>query len=178
MTYERPVLDLGIYLDEQGEPIEYGRRWGMGHPPEDTYSVTRHPERFAPLLEVATALQAHVAEHFEPADDTASLRFAERDFPSVEVWAGVAGYERFPVCGCDACDEDVEAMAGELEDFVFSVLNGDFQESWERGGIATQWVTRDGGRGSWSKPQDKHLKRKLKARGRGATYGPWQERRA
>lgn len=174
----RPDLHLGVYLDERGLPIPYGRRWGMGHPPEDTYSVTRHPERFEPLVEVSRALQAHVAENYEQAGDAASLRFGERDFPSVEVWAGAAGYERFPVCGCDACDENVEEMVANLEDFVFAVLNGEFQESWERGGIKTEWPTRDGGRGSWSKSDDKVAKRTLKERGRRATYGAWRQRRA
>jgi len=178
VTYVRPALDLGIYLDEQGRAIPYGRRWGMGHPPEDTYSVTRHPERFAPLLEVASALRAYVEEHLDPADASAPLTITERDFPMVEVWAGVSGHERFPVCGCDACDEDVEELAALLEDFVFSVLNGDFQESWERGGIAQKWTTRDGERGSWSDSDDKAVKRQLKARGKGATYGPWVQRRA
>jgi hypothetical protein len=150
----------------------------MSHPPEDTYSVTRHPERFAPLVELSRALQAHVAENYEQAENSASMRFGERDFPLVEVWAGAAGYQRFPVCGCDACDEDVEEMVAELEDFVFAVVNGDFQESWERGGIKTEWATRDGGRGDWNKSDDKAAKRMLKERGRGPTYGAWRQRRA
>ena len=49
MTYRRPELELGIYLDEFGVPIPYGRRWGMGSPPDVTYSVCAHPERFAPV---------------------------------------------------------------------------------------------------------------------------------
>ena len=53
--YERPAIDAPVFLDADGRVIDYGRRWS-GSPPEETYSVDTHPERFAPLHTVADAL--------------------------------------------------------------------------------------------------------------------------
>jgi len=43
MTYVRPHLELSEFRDASGALIDYGRRWGSGPPPEDTYSVLRWP---------------------------------------------------------------------------------------------------------------------------------------
>jgi len=158
----------------------------MGSPPEDTYSVTVHPQRFAPLVEVARALREHVVATYDvsvdgdrllPADPQAApLTIEIHDFPMVEVRAGVAGHERFPVCGCDACDDDVEQLMADLEDFVLAVVGGGFHERWVRGGLGQSWNGRDGERSSWGKQGDRAIRRALKQRGRGAVWQPWPAR--
>lgn len=55
--YLRPTIESPIFLDAEGQVIDYGNRWG-GSPPEDTYSVDTHPERFAPIHAIADALIA------------------------------------------------------------------------------------------------------------------------
>ena len=188
MTYRRPPLNLEVFVDDNGTPIDYGNRWGMGHPPEDTYSVTAHPERFAPLLDVARALREYLVATYDvdvnggtmvPRDPkAASLRIAETDYPSVEMLAGAAGEARFPQCGCDACDEGVEDMAEQLERFVFAVVNGRFQE-WRKGRrMYVSWDDEHGG-SSWEKStrdSDPTRLNALKARGKGATWAPWPKR--
>lgn len=74
MTYVRPDLDLEVFLDGSGVPINYGRRWGMDSPPEDLYSVCAHPQRFAPLAVVARALVDHLIDAYDvDVADTAAL---------------------------------------------------------------------------------------------------------
>ena len=55
-AYNLALLVKGIAF--QFNVIEYGNRWASrgGTPPEDSYSVDEHPERFAPLHTVAAAL--------------------------------------------------------------------------------------------------------------------------
>jgi hypothetical protein len=53
--YVRPVLPTSTHYSPDGEPIQYGQRWGEDGPPSDTYSVLSHPERFAGLHDVALA---------------------------------------------------------------------------------------------------------------------------
>ncbi len=162
-VYERPALPELVFTDADGEPIPYGSRWGDDGPPERTYSRTRHPERFAPLVEVADALISHLEATYDvdvrrtdglPEDAPEALRrfehgdlrivrattllprhdasaplvIAETSFPSIVVSMGAAGLERAPDCGCDACDESLEASADELERLVFSVVEGHYQE--------------------------------------------------
>lgn len=54
--YVRPHLETPQFLDDAGQVIHYGERWGNDRAPDDTYSVVSHPERFAPLIEVADAM--------------------------------------------------------------------------------------------------------------------------
>ncbi|SEJ50815.1 DUF6226 family protein [Demequina mangrovi] len=63
--YERPTLPDLVFTDADGEPIPYGSRWGVDGAPERTYSRTRHPERFAPLTQVADALVAYLEETYD-----------------------------------------------------------------------------------------------------------------
>ena len=53
----------------------------MDHPPEDTYSVTRHPERFAPLLEVARALREYLVATYDVTVDGDRHRAARSRAP-------------------------------------------------------------------------------------------------
>lgn len=54
--YVRPHLATPEFLDDAGQVIPYGERWGDDRPPDDTYSVVSHPERFALLIDVANTM--------------------------------------------------------------------------------------------------------------------------
>ncbi|WP_062460694.1 DUF6226 family protein [Demequina soli] len=168
--YVRPELPDLVFTDPDGNAIPYGSRWGVDGPPERTYSRTRHPERFAPLVDVADAIVDHLERTYDvdvrrteglpdDAPDTvrsaeqgqvrvvravtllprlagcAPLVIAETTFPSIVVAMGAAGEARAPECGCDACDETLADSAQALEDLVFAVVDGRFQErySWTDG---------------------------------------------
>lgn len=154
--YRRPEIAPAEYRDESGALIAYGRRWGDGDPPAEAYSRTSHLERFAPLHTVADALITHLAETYDVAIDdradvasdlmhsrddvvrairltpadaaAASLTFVFTSFPSVILHAGLMHDFLFPVCGCDACDEDVESLAEELEWHVRAIVDGGYRE--------------------------------------------------
>ena len=157
--YRRPALPGIEYVDATGEPIPYGTRWdqlrehGEG-PPEEAYSVVTHPERFSGLGSIGEALIGWLSENFavtvtdggdvdyrsgrrhyersvrvDPGDpDAAPLVFYLND-DRVEIRPGLFGDYSFPVCSCDACDDDVEYLATELEDTVFAVIEGRYRES-------------------------------------------------
>jgi hypothetical protein len=149
-----------VFRDGEGRVIEYGNRW-EGLPPEDTYSVDTHPERFAPLHTVADALIAHLGDAYdveieEGADVVADLirapshdvvravRVRPRDpacasvtvvmdaYPGIYLHAGVLHDFHYPVCGCDACDSTWQAEADRLEQQVLAVVSGHYRETLER----------------------------------------------
>jgi hypothetical protein len=152
----RPPIESPVFRDEDGAPIPYGRRWNGGDPPPESYSRTSHPERFRPLHAVAEALIAQLGEEYavdvdevpasaaqllHPRDDivrvvrlappdgtAAPLAFAFTSFPGVILHAGALHDFPFPVCGCDACDEDLEYLADELEWHVRAVVDGGYRE--------------------------------------------------
>lgn len=158
--YARPYVAPMVFRDDAGNVIEYGRHWADrgGTPPEDSYSVVDHPERFAPLHTIASALidylvstydleleeGYHVAAdllHPPTADETvravslrprqdacAPLVIVLTDFPGVRVYGGVLFSERYPSCGCNACDERWDAVADELEWETFAIVGGGFAE--------------------------------------------------
>lgn len=156
-TYVRPDIDAPVFRDVDGKVIAYGNRWGGESPPEDTYSVDTHPERFLPLHTIADALIAHLAETFnvEVSEDmafaadllharddviravrlspndgrSAGLTFVFTSYPSVIIHAELLHDLLYPVCGCDACDESWEAQAGEMEWQVRAVTEGRYRES-------------------------------------------------
>ncbi len=158
-SYIRPHIEPDDFFDAQGERIDYGNRWAhLDGPPEDSYSVDEHPERFAPLHAVADALIAHLVttyavdveegahvaadfRHPTPADAVVrAVRFTPRHeasasmtvlftaYPGVRVRAGMFFEEAFPSCGCDACDETWDAAAEELEQQVLSIAGGGLTE--------------------------------------------------
>lgn len=159
-SYRRPDVPAFEFRDADGEVIRYGERWGMGSPPDEAYSVTAHPERFAPLVEVARGLIAYLARVYDvtvtedlalaaqvrhpradavaavqivPAGaDAATLTFVFSAFPGLDIEAGVAFSEHFPPCGCDACDDSVEREARRLEEVVFGIVAGGLVESIRR----------------------------------------------
>ncbi|MBN9756107.1 hypothetical protein Ae406Ps2_0856c [Pseudonocardia sp. Ae406_Ps2] len=159
-SYRRPVVVTGPFRDADGSVIPYGHRWDSDGPPEDSYSVVTHPERFRPLHAVADALVADLAERFDvelselPEDPATTGDAAEllpdtvlrttslrpRDpaaatltvtwtaLPGLGLAAGAWWRSSLPVCGCDACDDDVERLADELERTVGAITAGAFRE--------------------------------------------------
>jgi hypothetical protein len=159
--YFRPALPATMYYSVQGQPIPYGRRWGDDDPPENSYSVDSHPERFAGLHVVARALIGHLSAVYDvdavsdpvyAADllgnvedaveavrvtprspGTASLTFVFTEYPGVMVHAGLLHDFSFPVCGCDACDDTAGSEADRLEMLVLAVAAGGYSERYPLG---------------------------------------------
>jgi hypothetical protein len=139
-SYSRPALDLPAFRDDRGAVIPYGRRWETEEAPESTYSVAAHPERFAPLVDVATALLAHleatydVTRHVDGlthrlvpvATDAAPLSMTFHDH-TVTCTAGISTDIAW-ICTCDHCDEDVLIAADTLEEEIDAVVHGRFRE--------------------------------------------------
>jgi Family of unknown function (DUF6226) len=165
-SYTRPAVTERTYRDADGAVIEYGNRWRGQSPPEDTYSVDSHPERFAPLHQVAEALidwlqsrfavetvddlscvqdirhrvDASRAVRLTPAGaDAAPLTFVLTRYPGVIVRAGLLHDFVYPICGCDACDETWTSVADELEWHVFAVVSGGYREE-VRGSDREPWI--------------------------------------
>lgn len=173
--YTRPRLTDLVLHDADGQVIPYGSRWTDGDGPEESYSVTTHPERFAPLVTVAEAIVEHLTRTYAvevtetstthhrevtltPTDTRAApLTIVVSDFPSASFRTGTS-VSINQMCGCDHCDEDVVDLAGELEEGVAAVVAGQLSEcatGWElRHADGQEWqvsgleVTRDGD-GGW-----------------------------
>jgi hypothetical protein len=62
--YVRPAIAQQEFVDASGQVIPYGERWGRESPPENSYSIETHPERFEPLHTVADALIAYLGRHY------------------------------------------------------------------------------------------------------------------
>ncbi len=159
-SYVRPSIDTPVFRDADGQIIDYGNRW-HGSPPEQTYSIDSHPERFAPLHVVADALIAHLrdaydvevtegevtaAELLRPAPEAArAVRIRPNDpacaaativftaYPGIIMNAGLLHDFHYPACGCDACDASWEGEADQLERQVLAVVTGHYREGIERG---------------------------------------------
>ncbi len=159
-SYQRPSIDAPVFRDADGEVIDYGNRWD-GSPPEETYSVDTHPERFAPLHTVADALIAHLCNAYDvhltageetaadllrPAPDVlrvvriqpndpacAALTFVFTSYPGIFLHAGLLHDFHYPLCGCDACDSNWAAEADKLERQVLAVVAGHYREDIEPG---------------------------------------------
>src|SRR4051812_3217635 len=99
--YRRPPIERGEFRDADGHVIPYGDRW-RDTPSEDLpYSVTTNPERFAPVQEVARALDAALPDIHRPGGGGIPIEFEFTDLPGAFVWVGGTRFP-FPVCGCDA----------------------------------------------------------------------------
>jgi hypothetical protein len=160
-AYTRPPLPRWSFSTADGEPIPYGHLWEEHPPPQEAYSRTTHPERFAGLHQVAAALidhlttTYHVTAHEGPAGaqdlldppdhvlrtvrltpalaEAAPLTIVLTPEPAVIVHAGVLCELTFPDCPCDACDTALEDQADELEHLVLAVAAGTFQERYPVG---------------------------------------------
>jgi len=161
--YRRPALPQTEYRDDAGALIAYGRRWDAAGPPDEAYSRTSNLERFAPIHDVADALIAWLRADFDTdveddasvaadllhdpgevarairvsprARDAAALTFVFTPFPGVLLHAGALQDCLFPVCGCDACDDDVVELSDELEWTVRTVTTGGFSERITRSSV-------------------------------------------
>jgi hypothetical protein len=160
-SYVRPLIDAPVFRGAGGQVIDYGNRWG-GSPPEDTYSVETHLERFAPLHTVAEALIAYLRDTYDvevdegvevaadllrpeyhdvvravrlrPTDPAcASLTLVFTAYPGISMHAGLLNDFQYPVCGCDACDSNWEGEADELERRVLAVVAGHYRENIDHG---------------------------------------------
>jgi hypothetical protein len=202
-----------VFRDADGAVIEYGRRW-PGSPPEETYSVDTHPERFAPLHAVADALVAHlrtaydvvVDEGVAVADDLnrpsfsdvlRAVRLRPTDprcaavtvvfdaYPGISVHSGLLHDARYPHCGCDACDEEWEAVATDLEQHVFAVVTGNFREAIVPGAelpVRHAFTFPEGGRSGESRadgfPPERVSKAREVLRDLPAGWAPWPRAQA
>ena len=159
--YRRPAIPNQEFRDAAGHVIHYGSQWGEAGPAESAYSVDSHPERFAPLHEVADAIISdlmlrHDVERDDDPDvggdllrpfadvvravrltpaapDAAPLTFVFTSYPGLAIHAGLLTDFSYPVCGCDACDETWESTADELEWQAFAVTRGLFRETVAQG---------------------------------------------
>jgi len=146
--YRRPPIEPGEFRDGRGAIIPYGDRWRDTPSDELPYSVTAHPERFAPLQDVARALDAAIPTAHRPGGAGIPVEIELTDLPGAFIW--VAGHRfPFPVCGCDACDEDVPALAEQMEQLVDAVVAGRWDGDADSFAYWGDW----GRRGGWSNPQ-------------------------
>lgn len=124
-------------------------------PPDEAYSRVTDPERYRPLHAVSDRLVEDLVARYDvvraPVDvvghwrggvrRATSLRPADGDGAAIVVIitgfglvvrAGHA-YERgFPVCGCDACDEDPAELARDLTEAVDAIVSGGLTETRRR----------------------------------------------
>jgi hypothetical protein len=220
-SYRPPDVPVREFRDEDGDVIPYGERWCVESAPREAYSVTAHPERFAPLVDVARGLIAYLERTYDvavtedlaraaqvrharadavaavqivPAEaDSATLTFVFSAAPGLDLEAGVAFSERFPPCGCDACDESVESEARRLEDVVFGIVAGGLAESIRREtnrvaglpvpgrrGFAFSLAMQGGFRAGWSSPRssDEAPVRAARARIKSRNGTPWAQWRS
>lgn len=159
--YVRPLLPTTAYYSPEGVLIPYGRQWGADGPAPESYSVDSHPERFAGLHAVASALIHHLAAAYDVDVDSdpvhagevlmkarevlqavrvtprsakaAPLTFVFTGYPGVLIHAGMLHDFPFPVCGCDACDETAGTAADRMEMLVLAVAAGGYRERYPVG---------------------------------------------
>lgn len=123
--------------------------WGPDGPPEEAYSRVTDPGRYLSLHPVADRLVSRLISRYqveaEAAEVTGPWRAIQRvtrlvpdgdGTPVTIVWTSVGvavraghAYERgFPVCGCDACDEDPDRLATDLEETLEALATGGLSE--------------------------------------------------
>jgi hypothetical protein len=153
-AFTRPPLSEPEYRDDEGRVIPYGSRWPDDGPPEESYSVVTHPERFAPVLSVVEALADYLERWFiveitrsRDDDGAAVFRFQPStgapltitaSMDSVRVEAGALFDAFVPSCTCDACDETASTASERLERVVLAVASGGLRERYPMG--RRQWL--------------------------------------
>lgn len=134
---------------------------GGAAPVEDEYSRVTDGQRYRVVVERARAWTTACAETLgaritplaptdpdrqgwvltSPRPSTAPLRVEVMDvgFPLVVVGCGAAQViERFPDCGCDACDEGSESLLDGMDDWFVNALNGGLAHIWGEEWSATR----------------------------------------
>lgn len=133
-----------------------GDRWGPEGPPDEAYSRVTEPERFAPLHPAALeALDRLTAEYdvgrvegygldaelesrelarpsirVVPNDPGAApILVAFTIFPGLGVRLGRWHTDRYPGCGCDACDETAGIEIARFQRMIDDVTAGRFREA-------------------------------------------------
>lgn len=153
--YRRPAIEIETFLDDDGRPIPYGDRgWWVepDGPPREVYSRCEHPQRFEPVVQIARALVEHLVATYDvdrtdaQVDDRdqeilspragggATLTVVSSGMPHPGVWiaAGHRFTDRWPGCECDACDDDVLELVGDLEAKLLAIAAGKLSE-WRSG---------------------------------------------
>lgn len=128
-----------------------------GDPPDEAYSRVTNSERFRPLHEAALRLIERLEAEYDvemtegcdlrdigvgresmarpmvmlSPDDPgcAPITVAFTDFPGLIIRLGKWVEERFPDCGCDACDEDADDEIEYMTELFESVVSGGFLEA-------------------------------------------------
>lgn len=157
--YRHPEIEPLEFYDDAGTLINYGERWqDLDGPPEDSYSVLEHPERFAPLHTVATAIVEHLVDLYAPrieegthllenfphvpsaesvlrvvrltsqTPNSAPITLVWADPPAIRIYAGALFSSAYPSCSCNACDERWNECADALELDIFSIIAGGLTE--------------------------------------------------
>lgn len=162
--YVRPRIESPVFHTADGTVIEYGSRWARlgGSPPEDSYSVESHLERFAPLRFVVDALIDHLTATFDviveegypttqgmrfrpdPGDLIRAVRILPNKptaapvtlvmtrYPTAYLLTGAACGTHYPTCTCDACDETWQTCADDLECDVDRITERGFHEETDK----------------------------------------------
>ncbi len=111
----------------------------------------------------------------------ARLTFGFTSLPGVFLAAGAFHQFAFPACGCDACDEDPDALLDQLEETVLAVVDGGYQEWATDAGVGFSLRSSSGsssGRGSAHDIDPDRLAAGLSAFPQaGANWLPWPKER-
>lgn len=132
-SYVRPPIDLPVFRDADGRVIDYGNQWEDAEPPDDSYSVETHPERFAPLHTVADALISHLrdtydvelteVDHVEAADGSEGMAGMASGLSAVRVKPNDPGCAALTFVYTD--HPGIVLRAGLLHDFPFPICGCD-----------------------------------------------------
>jgi Family of unknown function (DUF6226) len=143
--------------------------WIDGMPPEDAYGRVTDPGRYRVLHTIADAVVEDLIARYDvrvlhprnvvadfpepPAPDSvvrvvhlvppdpaaAPFTVVFTDFPGIVARCGRWSVERYPVCGCDACDEDAVEAAERMRSLLTAVAASGFHESMTR---TRRWLSR------------------------------------
>ena len=155
VAFGRPTFPTQVFRNEQGQPIAYGDpdRW-PGGPPEEAYERLTHLERFGPLHLEVDAFIGYLAHWYRIVVTAGRDEDGSRVFTltpeagatakitstptGVAIAAGMLFEGTFPSCTCDACNENADGAATELEQHLLGIAGGGLRERYPIG--AKQWT--------------------------------------